>query len=158
MSIHTKVTAQGAALSSSSRHVPSIHTSWPLSRMVHFYRVCSHRRQFRDATLQLMQKLTRSDFNHPTLNTLARSIAQGSPVSGKGSVRPLISRCSRIILPYHPALSGLARRLVLLDRKFEVAGLSDMRVRVSWSLGGQKDHRLCLAGCACKLKRMTRVA
>lgn len=52
VSIHTKVTAQGAALSSSSKHTPSIHTSWPLNRMVHFYRVCNHRRYFRDATFQ----------------------------------------------------------------------------------------------------------
>ena len=157
ISIHTKITAQGAALSSSSRHVPSIHTSWPLSRLVHFQSVCSCRSSFRDAALRLLQKLTLSDSNHPVLETLSACIVHGTPASGSSFARLPLTRCSRLILPYHLALSGLPKRLIALDRFFEEAGFSELRVRISWGLSGKSIHRICLRDCVTKFK-LTRVA
>ena len=157
IAIHTKSTAQGAALSSLSRHVPSIHTSWPLSRLVHFQSVCSCRSFFRDAALKLLHKLIISDSNHPALDTLSACIVHGTPASGSKFKKLPLTHCSRLILPYHPALSNLPKRLASLDRYFEEAGFKDFKVRISWSLSGKSIHRICLKDCADKLK-LTRVA
>ena len=155
--IHTKETNQGAALSSSSRHVPSIHTSWPNSRLLHYSSVCTNRTAFRAAASKLLHKVTKADSNHPAVDSIAYSIVHGYPLSSGVTSRVPSSKCSRLVLPYHPALRGLPRALMGLDQVFEKAGYGHLKVRISWSLAGTSIHRTCLSDCAKKLKS-TRVA
>ena len=157
VAIHTKETNQGAALSSSSRHVPSIHSSWPNSRLLHYSNVCTSRLSFRDAALKLLQKVTKSDSNHPAVDSIAHSIVHGYPMSSGKASRVPVSECSRLVIPYHPSLRGLPRALMGLDAAFEKADLGHLKVRISWSLAGSSIHKTCLSDCARKLK-LTRAA
>ena len=143
VSIHVKRSAQGAALASSRCHVPSVHTSWPHSRLLHYADCVSHVSHFRSAALKLFHKILASDSAHPSLTHLANSIVHGAPVS-HGSRRPRHDKCTRLVLPYHPALRGVCSRLRALRLDFVNAGFADMAPNVAWSLGGNSILRTCL--------------
>ena len=80
VAIHVKSTAQGVALASSSCHVPSVHTSWPASRVLHYHTCTSNMAYFRQATSKLFHKIMTSDPAHPSLQFLAECIVHGAPV------------------------------------------------------------------------------
>ena len=106
--IHVKSTSQGAALSSKSCHLPSVHESWPISRLLHYQSCCSHVSFFRVAALKFLSKIKASDSDHPCLTRVAEAIVHGRPVSNDSVSRmKMNSKCTRLIVPYHPSLGGL---------------------------------------------------
>ena len=140
--IHTKLTAQGAALSSSSRHHPSVHLSWPMSRLLHYHAVCTHKTLFVEAALKLFQKVLASDSGHPCLGQLVSSIVAARPILSQNFSRKSI--CSRLVLPYHPGLSGINRRLKSLTNVFKAQGLQDSVPQVAWSISDLNILRIVL--------------
>ena len=139
--MHAKPTQQGMALSSLSRHLPSIHTSWVRSRIVHYSRCCSDVNAFRSACWQLFRKVRLADSRHCSLGHIVLCIIRGRVV---GDSLPRIVRkrekCSRVIVPYHPSLSGLPRLLNSFKKAFVEAGIADFVPCISWSLAGRSIH------------------
>ena len=150
VAMHVKSTAQGAALSSLSAHVPSIHDSWPISRLLHYNNVVSHAYHFRIAAHKLFHKILASDPTHPSLVHIANAISHGRPVrneTGGRDKRP----CTRLVLPYHASLRDLPRRLYKLRRVFRDRGMLDFVPKVAWSLG---DPNLA---CVCNRDSFTKI-
>ena len=142
--MYAKPSAQGVPLSSESWHQPSIHVSWPISRVLHCKNCCNSLSGFRSATLALFNKIGSSCPAHPVLADLAESIATGSTRPGNGkSVAE--KKCSRIVLPYHPCLRRLNARLATVHASFCVHGWHELVPKVSWCVGGQSVSRLVLA-------------
>ena len=150
ISIHTKSTAQGAALSSLSRHVPTVHSSWPMSRLLHYSNVVSHKSHFTEAALKLFSKVLASDCRHPSLGLIASSISHGTVVAS-GQRRKQNKSCSRLVIPWHPSLKSLPHRLHALRRSFEKADLAEVAPLIAWKLPDKSIFRLCLHDSKIKL-------
>ena len=105
---------------------------------------------FRQATCKLFHKIMTSDSTHPSLSFLAECIVHGAPVQVPRR-KPRQDKCSRLIMPYHPALRGLSARLRDLRADFMAAGIPDLAPEVAWSLGGSNISRLCLSDAKHKL-------
>ena len=133
--IHVKPSSQGKNLCSTSWHMPSVHRSWPNSRLIHFQRCVSDDVQFRSATLALVQKLRISSPGHPSLATLATAYVTGS-FSGNGKQRCSDRKASRLILPYHPCFAKLGRRLSIVVADFLREGFPDLAPSIVFSNGG----------------------
>ena len=132
--IHVKPSSQGKSLCSSSWHMPSVHRSWPNSRLIHYSRCVSDSVQFRSATLALMQKLRISSPGHPSLATLATAFVTGA-FSGNGKCKSS-RKSSRLILPYHPCFAKLSRRLSIVAADFYREGFPDLAPSIVFSNGG----------------------
>ena len=139
-----KPSAQGVPLSHTSWHQPSIHRSWPLSRVLHYKNCCNHVVGFRSAVLTLFEKLRSSCPTHPSLADLAESIATGSSCVGKGKQARLLEsqKCSRIVIPYHPCLRRLDNLLSAVHDDFRAHDWHDLVPKVSWCLGSPNMARL----------------
>ena len=146
--MHFKDTNQGSALSSKSMHLPSTHMSWPQSRVLHYFKCCSCCRLFRSACAKLFHKIRISDVGHPALVAIASCIVHGTPTGNSnmyGNSRDRYSKCSRIIVPYHPTWSSLDRVLSSFSDRFVAEGFSEHVPRISWCKAGPNLHNRVLA-------------
>ena len=143
--MHIKPSSQGKSLCSSSWHQPSIHRSWPVSRLLHFSRCVTGPREFLDASIRMLDKLVISSPHHPCVEYLCEAIVSGSHrQSGNGERVPSVSGtslCSRIILPWHPCFSKLQRALANTHRLFDEQGFPDLKPVIVCSLGGRSVLR-----------------
>ena len=128
VSMHVKPSHQGAALSSYSRHLPSVHSSWVMSRIGHYQACCTSTSSFRAAVWQLYRKIVASDPSHISLGRTLLAIVHGRQVTDSEYVtsKPKRMECSRLILPYHPSLAGIPRLLQNFSRKFADSGFSHL--------------------------------
>ena len=127
-------------------------TSWPISRLLHYQSCCSHVSFFRVAALKLLSKIKASDSDHPCLTRVAEAIVHGRPVSNDSVSRmKMNSKCTRLIVPYHPSLGGLNAMLFSLQPLFVAAGFQDMAPKMVWSLSGKSIHLRMLADTRTKL-------
>ena len=152
VSMFSKSTAQGISLSCQSWHQPTVHTSWPYSRVAHYFNCCSSRSTFRSAVLALFTKISSSCPDHPCLADLADSIASGSfRSSGVRQQRICKSKVTRIVLPYHPCFRHANSRLRTLHDDFVASGFGDLVPVVSYRNGGIGLDHLILADSKRKL-------
>ena len=150
--IHFKLSNQGAALSSLSMHLPSTHSSWPSSRVQHYHACCSNVREFRKACSVLFRRMRDSDVGHPSLVSVALSIAHGRPSSDAKPVRrSRQAECSRIIIPYHPLWSVLDHTVTSFTSRFAAEDLIRYAPCISWSKASKNLHNLVLADSRTKL-------
>ena len=142
VSMHVKPSHQGAALSSYSRHLPSVHSSWVMSRIGHYQACCTSTSSFRAAVWQLYRKIVASDPSHISLGRTLLAIVHGRQVTDSEYVtsKPKRMQCSRLILPYHPSLAGIPRLLQNFSRKFADSGFSHLSPCISWSLASRSIH------------------
>ena len=149
IAIHTKASSQGVPLCHTSWHQPSIHSSWPLSRCIHYHRCCTSRNGYGHAVYKLIAKISSSCPDHPCLASLHDNLMHRSLVrNGSGTCS---SRCSRLILPYHPGLTGLNSSFEALRGEFAQHGFEDFLPRVTWSLGAPNIARRILRDTRIKL-------
>ena len=144
--MHVKPSHQGAALSSYSRHLPSIHYSWVMSRIGHYQACCTSVHSFRTAVWQLYRKVTASDPTHVSVARILLAIVHGRPVAESNvKARSKGMKCSRLIIPYHPSLSSLPRVLSNFHSNFVDAGFSHLSPCISWSLSDKSIHARVLS-------------
>jgi hypothetical protein len=152
VSMHTKATAQGVPLSHLSWHLPSVHMNWPVSRCIHYDRCCTDVFGYRAAVRELFTKIVSADPGHPSLGMLLTNHRFGTVVRGKGNGKQgRGSKCSRLVLPYHPALAKVTSRLRKLWPDFEKHNWHDLVPTVAWSLAAPSIHRRILSDCRRKL-------
>ena len=152
VSIHVKPSSQGKPLCYRSWHQPTVHTSWPYSRLLHFEKCCNHVEYFRSSSFRLFGKLRISSPGHPTLATIADSISEGYPKRNGKQAKNRHQVVSRLILPYHPCFQRLSSRLLLTHKHFDRANKPDLKPAVVFSLGGVSLFRLLQSDCRSKLK------
>ena len=134
--IFVKTSHQGTSLSHRSGHFPGVHSSWPLSRVKHFYRICTSREERRKAKHAFYLKLAKDCPEHPMLEYL-------SP-EPTGRVRDFSGKSSWLVLPYHPCWrnASIAGTVEACKSLFaDVDGtlpdfLEEFFPRVSWRNGG----------------------
>ena len=148
--IYQKPTVQGAALSSHSFHVPSIHESWPSSRVFHYKSVCSSRALFIAACVALFRKIRTSDAWHIALPSIAHAIVHVRQLACRRKSMPR-TPCIRIVLPYHPRFSRLNAKFSLMREAFGDSGLQEMVPQLAWSLAGPSILRRVQAEYRAKL-------
>ena len=152
--IHTKPTSQGVPLCSSSWHLPSIHRSWPFSRLIHYKNVCGDLSSYREAAFSLFRKIMTYSPGHSCLEDLAVGMTAGNPCGNGKSVQKLVAssfECSRLILPHHPCFSRLQRTLESTHRSFLDLGIGFVKPVVVFSLGGKSIVRRMQSDCRAKL-------
>ena len=151
--IHTKPSSQGTPLCNKSWHLPSIHRSWPDSRLIHYKNVCSDFIHFRDAAFGLFEKIRTYSPGHPGLESLAVGMTKGSLCGNGKHVQSSAasSSCSRLILPYHPCFSRLSVALARLEVSFTSLGIGFVRPVAVFSLGGRSIARCMQSDCRRKL-------
>ena len=88
---------------------------------------------------------------HPALAELAESLVTGAS-TGSGKSRQVSSKCSRIVLPYHPGLRRVNALLAGTYEEFSSHGWSHVIPKVCWSLGGRNIQRLMQADGKLKLQ------
>ena len=142
IAMHVKATAQGVPLCFTSWHPRGIHLSWPLSRCLQYYRCTSSKDSYVHAVYMLMLKLIVSSPGHPALEALESQLRHGTLVrvgSGRRS-----KKCSRLILPYHPGLTGLNRKLQSFHQSFIDNQWLEHVPMVTWKLGAPPIARRIL--------------
>ena len=149
IAIHTKATSQGVPLCHTSWHQPSIHTSWPASRCIHYYRCCTSRDSYSHAVFKVIAKIASSDPDHHCLAGLSSNLLHRTLVRHGSGTRP--SSCSRLILPYHPGLASLNGQFESLRSDFAIHGFEEFLPRVTWSLGAPNIARRILRDTRTKL-------
>ena len=150
--MHVKPSSQSRPLCHTSWHCPSIHWNWPVSRCVHYKRLCSDVAGYRMAVFRLVSKLRSQSLRHPALPSLLESIHSGRPPSsGNGKLRKAV-KCSRIILPFHPCLSKCTSLLQELHKEFIEREWSDMVPVVTWCNAERSIARRILADTSSKLR------
>ena len=95
--VHIKAAHQGASLSHRSGHFPKVHTSWPTSRMQHFGRISTSRKDRRIAQHAFLCKIAADCTEHPMLKYLSLVQSEHSSVH-----KPFSGKSSWLVLPYHP--------------------------------------------------------
>ena len=146
VAIHVKPTSQAVPLCHTSWHQPSIHLSWPISRCIHYYKCCTSKDSYRHALANLISRISSSDPSHPSLADLHTNFAHGTLIrrgsgNGKRANGGRSSKCTRVILPWHPGLSCLNG--ILRDQfhdSFIEAGFADYVPIVTWRLGAPNIH------------------
>ena len=105
------------------------------------------------ATLQIglckvVSHIRSNDVGHPTLVAIASCIVHGTPTGSNnmyGNSRDRYSKCSRIIVPYHPTWSRLDRVLSSFSERFIAEGFLEHVPRISWCKAGPNLHNRVLA-------------
>ena len=88
------------------------------------------------------RKILASDPAHPSLVRIADAISHGRPIQnmrGGSSKRP----CTRLVLPFHPSLRDVPRRLSRLQHVFLERGMQEYVPKVAWCLGDPNLAVLC---------------
>ncbi len=103
---HIKVTARHVPLSGLSAHPPTVHDSWPVSEVNRMCRLSYHKQSFcffRNLKIQRCR------------DALVHSCRLQRCIDWKPSRSPEVARARtlvvRAIVPWHPALAGLIRKL-----------------------------------------------
>ena len=154
ISMFSKPSVQGVPLSWKSWHHPNVHTSWPLSRILHYYRCTCSRVGFREAVKTLYTKLCRHDPGHPSLVLLKTVLSTGKPCGdGKASRKQQnqVLKCSRLVIPFHPGIVRMGSRLAAVHNEFIALGWPNLVPLVAWAKGGRSIQTLLQADTSRKL-------
>ena len=140
-SLHRKVTSQRVFLHHASFHAPSVHRSWPIAEMERVGRRSSSYRFFLKDRAEHV-RLFRDSFLHPDICSVCAVFAphkhQHQKVVKQG-------RTTRLVLPYHPALTGLGGVLAReFDRWSGILLHFDLgNVTIAWSNACKNVVQIC---------------
>ena len=119
---------------------------FPTHVLAMFLRCVTGPKEFLEAAVRMLDKLATSSPRHPSVEYLGESIVSGSHTrpSGNGKnkkERLCMSKCSRIILPWHPCFSKVQRAVAAMHHHFVDAGFPDLAPVVIYSVGGRSILR-----------------